>query len=316
VLIFLFAAETNYVRPVDTGEGADIKDAIIERERELDLKDTTDGSEKDSNVSKDAELADSHQRHYLPPKTFMQELAPWSGFNAPVSFVRVFLRPFPFALSPAVWFTFFAIGLTYVWVVTVSLVSSVVFALPPYHFTSSQTGLVSIGPLIGSIIAMILSGPLCDYSATWFAKRNNGIYEPESRLYLMLPMLILQVSGFGFWALMQTRGVHWIGLVFMYSLIFAGQGIGLTAVTTYLIDVHKKHAPECFAIVNFAKNLVLYGLTQFAVKWIESMGVLHTFGILASLSAICILTTIPMYIWGKRARSWVHRHPHLFMTEK
>jgi hypothetical protein len=65
--------------------------------------------------------------------------------------------------------------------------------------------------LVASVLTTFIAGPLCDYSVRWFAKRNNGVYEPESRLYLMFPMLILEVAGFGFWALMQSRGVHWIG---------------------------------------------------------------------------------------------------------
>ena len=41
-----------------------------------------------------------------PPKTFMEELRPWS-YTSDTSFVRALLRPFPFFLSPPVWFTFF-----------------------------------------------------------------------------------------------------------------------------------------------------------------------------------------------------------------
>ena len=96
-------------------------------------------------------------------------------------------------------------------VVVLSVASSVLFSLPPYNFNASQTGLVSIGPLIGSVISMFLSGRMCDYVSTWFAKRNSGIYEPESRLYLMLPAVILEAGGLGFWALMQNRNVPWIG---------------------------------------------------------------------------------------------------------
>lgn len=45
------------------------------------------------------------------PKTFLEELKPWS-YTSDTSFVRAILRPFPFLLSPAVWFTFFACTLS------------------------------------------------------------------------------------------------------------------------------------------------------------------------------------------------------------
>ncbi|KAF8578767.1 putative cycloheximide resistance protein [Ramaria rubella] len=257
--------------------------------------------------------------HYLPAKTFLEEMRPWSGYTNSTNLLQIILRPFPFILSPAVWFAIFS--LTICWLVVLSIISSVVFALPPYNFDASQTGLVSIGPLVASIVAMFISGPLCDYSAVWFAKKNNGVYEPESRLYLMFPMLVLEVAGYGFWALMQDKGVHWIGKkissgpVMMYSIINAGQSIGSTAIVTYVIDVHRENAAECFALINFVKNMVLFGFTQFSVAWVTHMGVLHTFGILAGLTALSVLPTIPMYIYGKRARSWVARNPRLFLAD-
>ncbi|TFK46317.1 putative cycloheximide resistance protein [Heliocybe sulcata] len=294
VAIILFVPETNYDRvPQGISEPA-----------------TPPPEKEDLGHIEDVEKVQNET--YLPPKTFVQELAPWSGYVSKVSFLQILTRPFPFLLSPIVWFAIFSYGLTTCWLVILSVVSSVIFDGPPYNFDASQTGLVSIGPLVAGLITTFMAGPLCDYSATWFAKRNNGVYEPESRLYIMAAMLIMEVVGFAGWAAMQNAGVHWIGPVIMYSLINAGQGIGSTAIVTYVIDVHAKHSPECFALINFIKNLILYGFTQFSVAWVTKMGILHTFGILAGLAAICILTTIPMYIYGKRARSWVARHPEIF----
>ncbi|EPQ53334.1 MFS general substrate transporter [Gloeophyllum trabeum ATCC 11539] len=301
--VILFVPETNYDR---RAEGA-TETATPASEKVENVGDT----EKEY-VEHIPSVEQAPKGNHLPPKTFVQELAPWSGYVSKVSFLQVFFRPFPFLLSPIIWFAIFSYGLTTCWLVVLSVISSVVFSAPPYNFDASQTGLVSIGPLVAGIITAFLAGPLCDYSATWFAKRNNGIYEPESRLYIMFFMLILEVVGFAGWAAMQSAGVHWIGPVIMYSLINAGQGIGSTAIVTYVIDVHTKHSPECFALINFIKNVILYGFTQFSVAWVTKMGILHTFGILAGLAAFCILTTIPMYVYGKRARSWVARHPQIF----
>lgn len=127
------------------------------------------------------------------------------------------------------------------------------------------------------------------------ARHNHGRFEPEFRLLVLIPMFVLEVAGFGGWAGMVKAGnVPWIGPVMMYSLINAGQGIGSTAIVTYMIDVHRKHTPEAFAVINLAKNLCLYGISSTAVYWIQSLGISNTFGLLAGLTAFCILTTIPM----------------------
>ncbi|KAH8115459.1 MFS general substrate transporter [Phellopilus nigrolimitatus] len=249
-----------------------------------------------------------------PPKTFTEELKPWS-YTSNVGFVKALLRPFPFLLSPAVWFTFLAYGCTTVWLVVVSVIYSLVFGSAPYFFDATKVGLVSIGPFIGSVLGTVVAGPLSDWSVKWAAKRNNGIYEPEFRLFLLVPMFILDIAGYIGWAIMQPKGVPWIGPVVMYSMISAGQCIGSTAVCSYLIDVHRKNTPECFALINFMKNMVLYGFTLAVNGWVVELGVLRTFGMLAAVTAFCILAGIPMYIFGKRARSFVARHPKLFLTD-
>ncbi|TFK46315.1 putative cycloheximide resistance protein [Heliocybe sulcata] len=307
ILIFFLVPETSYDRKTPETVDTDSTSAA-------DEKTVEDASEKVPVTDVEA-VAVYPSGEYLPPKTYWQELKPWSGYVSKVSLFEVFFRPFPFVLSPVIWFTIFSYGLTTCWLVILSAVSSVVFGGPPYNFNTSQVGLVSIGPLVAGIITTFIAGPLTDYSATWFAKHNKGVYEPESRMYVMVLMLILEVAGFAFWALMQSKGVHWIGPVIMYSLINAGQGIGSTAIVTYVIDVHRKHSPECFALINFIKNLILYGFSQFSVEWVQNMGVLHTFGILAGLTALCVLTAVPMYVYGKRVRSWISRHPAIFDRE-
>ncbi|KAI5118960.1 hypothetical protein M0805_009371 [Coniferiporia weirii] len=250
-----------------------------------------------------------------PPKKFLQELKPWS-YISNISVVKSIFRPMLFLLSPAVWFTFFSYGCTTVWLVVVSVIYSLVFGSAPYFFDATKVGLVSIGPFIGSIIGTVAAGPLSDWSVKWAAGRNKGIYEPEFRLFLLIPMFVLEIAGYIGWAIMQPKGLPWIGPVVMYSMISAGQCMGATAVCTYLIDVHRENAPECFALVNFMKDIVLYGFTLFVNGWVVELGVLHTFGILAGVTAFCILTGIPMYILGKRARAWVARHPKLFFTDR
>ncbi|KIJ39476.1 hypothetical protein M422DRAFT_49621 [Sphaerobolus stellatus SS14] len=243
------------------------------------------------------------------PRHDIKQLLPWSGYKDEKSLFKIFLRPFPFLLSPVVFYGVFIFGLTFIWLILLSIITSTVFALPPYHFNTRQVGLVSIGPMVGSLIGTIISGPLCDLVTTAFAKRNKGIYEPEARLLLIIPMFIFQVGGYIGWAILASKGAHWIGPVSMYTIINLGQSIGNTAAIAYIIDVHRENAAECFAIINFVKDVVLYGFAQFANSWVAEMGVLRVFGVLAGMSGFCMLTTIPMYIYGKRARSFVARHP-------
>jgi hypothetical protein len=69
--------------------------------------------------------------------------------------------------------------------------------LPPYNFGDVGIGLLNLPAFIGTLIGFVWGGPLSDWSIVWFTKRNNGIYEPEMRLYLAtLPALLGPVGLF------------------------------------------------------------------------------------------------------------------------
>lgn len=102
----------------------------------------------------------------------------------------------------------------------------------------------------------------------------------------------------------------------MYSLINAGQGIGGNAIVVYIIDTHQEATPEAFALINFVstyptlsrslqapadvlqtENIMLYILVQYVAQWVIGSGVNQTLNVLAGLSALCILTGVPMYMY-------------------
>lgn len=68
----------------------------------MDHKDGSNEAEEKGEIRQAENVLTSHyvstSANYLPAKTFMEELKPWSGYMSPVSFWKLFLRPFPMAL--------------------------------------------------------------------------------------------------------------------------------------------------------------------------------------------------------------------------
>jgi hypothetical protein len=69
------------------------------------------------------------------------------------------------------------------------------FVFPPLRFTEVETGYMYVGPFIGALLGFALVGPLADWSAKWLTKRNNGVYEPEFRIFLVIPQMITGCLG-------------------------------------------------------------------------------------------------------------------------
>jgi hypothetical protein len=67
-------------------------------------------------------------------------------------------------------------------------------------------------------------------------------------------------------------------------------------------DSHREQSAEAFAIMNFVKNMFVFGLTFYANDWVAERGVRNVFFVIGGLTVGATLpTTIPMYIFGKRA---------------
>ena len=77
------------------------------------------------------------------------------------------------------------------------------------------------------------------------------------------------------------------------------------ATITYLLDTHGRNALHVLALINFMRDMVLYGFTFFANGIVLYRGVKVSLLILAGCQAFCWLLSIPMYRYGKRVRAFV-----------
>ena len=77
------------------------------------------------------------------------------------------------------------------------------------------------------------------------------------------------------------------------------------AAVTYLLDTHGTNAQNILSIVRAADYLIFYGSTFADNGIVISRGIKVSLLILGACQAVCFLATIPMYVYGKRVRSFV-----------
>ncbi|TFK48070.1 MFS general substrate transporter [Heliocybe sulcata] len=309
ILTILFVPETAYIRPeVDVGPKS---------ERSADVEaDAASSSQNEKASDKHIEVDIGTQAVALAderPYSYWRLLKPWEGIRySPESFWRIATRPVILLCSPVVAWGALFYGTTQGWVVGLSVSISLLFSTPQYgyNFGAGAVGLMSgVGPFIAAILANVVAGPMSDYTVKWMARRNGGIYEPEFRLVMIIPTFIFQTMGWFGWAISAHILDPWIGPVFFYSLISFGLSIGSIAVVSYVVDAHPRYAPESFATINACKNIFVFGLTYYIIGWLNNQGVLRCFVTIGGFVIWVCVMTIPMYVYGKRARSWVHRTP-------
>jgi hypothetical protein len=135
-----------------------------------------------------------------PTKSYLQRHSLFGSFTpvASRSFLRLFYQPFIILVRfPAILIGAFQYGFYIASVNILALTQSTLYARAPYHFSTVAIGNMNISPAIGAVLGSIFGGALIDRMILVFAKRNNGIYEPEMRLwFVLLPASMMSIGIF------------------------------------------------------------------------------------------------------------------------
>lgn len=244
-----------------------------------------------------------------PPQPWAQTLKPWNGRLNKASWWKAAVRPAILFAYPSVLWSALVYSLSVGWLIVLSESVSDVYAnRESYNFSSLQIGLVYLSPFIGGVLGTAVAGKFSDVIVRFMARRNDGVYEPEYRLVMAIPIAIttaIGLMGFGWSA--EERDA-WIVPTVFFGIISFGCSLGSTTAITFCVDSYRQYAGEALVTLNFSKN-VFHGLvwSLFFPQWLEHDGPKDVFVTIGGIQLACMLLTIPMYIFGKRARMWTVR---------
>ncbi|KAM0439681.1 hypothetical protein ACHAPT_000773 [Fusarium lateritium] len=251
----------------------------------------------------------THNLRQQPPKTFTQQLKPWHGRLNHDSWLKVMVRPFILFAYPAVLWSSAVYACSVGWLIVISESIAMIYRnRDSYDFNALQTGLVYVSPFVGGILGTGVAGKVSDIIVRAMARRNGGLYEPEFRLVMAAPILIstcIGLMGFG-WSAEEKN--HWIVPTIFFGIVSFGCSLGSTTAITFCVDSYRQYAGEALVTLNFSKN-VLHGLvfSLFVTHWLHAEGPKMVYIWIGIIQLLLMLGTIPMYIYGKRARMWTVR---------
>lgn len=108
-------------------------------------------------------------------KSFVQELAIFTGVYSRDNLLKFLIGPFLTLLNPAGCYAILTSGLLNSWYVGSAIILSGIFSGPPWNFNAAQIGYLGAGPFIGGMIGSILVAAASDPVIKLMTKRNNGI---------------------------------------------------------------------------------------------------------------------------------------------
>lgn len=190
-----------------------------------------------------------------PAKTYKQTLKPWNGKLRHENWFKVALRPFILFAYPSILWSTVVYSLSIGWLIVLSeSVSTIYENKATYNFTPLQAGLCYVSPFIGGVLGTAVAGKVSDVIVQYMSRRNGGIYEPEFRLVMAIPISIttcIGLMGYGWSA--QERD-NWIVPTVFFGVISFGCALGSTTSITFAVDSYRQYAGEALVTLNFSKS--------------------------------------------------------------
>ncbi|KAK5118159.1 hypothetical protein LTR85_008139 [Meristemomyces frigidus] len=267
---------------------------------------TPNGSDVEAGSGEDVarRLSVIHINPNKPRKTYIQKLAltqtspgKWSDF------LRHSWQPFMILASiPGVLFCSLVYAILLAWSTVMTTALSEYMLLPPYNFSASQIGLMSLAPFIGTTLGSIVVGPISDWFVLRLASRNDGIYEPEMRFWVFLPFIPFQLAGAWWFGYALANGWSWSQVAVAYGVCNFGSAPLQSLALTYMLDAYNDIIGDALTALTTVRNTFSTIFVFAMPAWIAGVGMANVFNTIGAIGVV-ILCFAGFFVWrGKHLR--------------
>ncbi|KAF5548556.1 transporter HOL1 [Fusarium phyllophilum] len=218
-------------------------------------------------------------------KTFLDKMKIFRSehVQGSVPLKGMLIRPFKYFSLPIVVFCGFMYGAVVCYFNVLNGTASIILSVPPYSFKASTVGLCYIATVIGVFIRSFFSGPLGDKLVLYLTRRNNGIREPEYRLWLYAVLGLLVPAGLLLWGVGAAHQVHWSGLF-------------------YCIDCYTELGSDAIVTIILIRNTMSFVIGYGVTPWVTGMGYQNAFLVAAFVAMAQFSLAFVFIKYGKQFR--------------
>lgn len=299
IALFFLVPETSYIRNTGTEANQIDDDTVLKGPR----------AEMVENISAPGPNAGDTVSVTPTPlkKTYLQELAIFTGTHSEEPFLQLLIAPFACSLNLAVLWVILLGGGYAAFTIAPLYVMSQLFSAPPYNLSAEGVGFLNTGPLVGGILATLLLAAINDPAIGWASHKNHGVYEPEFRLLLLLLGIVTGPGIIGFGYLAQN-GDSYYATSASHGVAMFGVTIVAVLTSNYILDAYRNLSNEVFISSMMFKNFMLFGMSYYINNVVAEKGPRYTFIWFGGAALVMILSVPVVFIFGKIYRSYWHRH--------
>ncbi|KAL1310666.1 hypothetical protein AAFC00_000932 [Neodothiora populina] len=305
VFIFFFMEETSYSRQPVAGTKPNQPSASAPVSDVKTMAASSNGPEKTMTTNSNGRDSDleSPSLALYKRKTYLDKLKLWQAADLakPNHLIGMVIRPLKFLTFPVIFYAGFSYGSNLIWFNFLNGTASLILG-GTYNFESSMVGLSYLSPLIGVVIGSIYTGPIGDKMVLKLARRNGGILEPEHRLWLFVPSLVLVPFGLILWGVGAAQHIQWFGCVFAMGVIALTNTLGIQLSVSYALDSYRDLSGEAMVTVILVRNTMSFAVSYGLTPWFTDMGLQNAFIVAAFVGMAQVMTVFVFTKWGKQMR--------------
>lgn len=194
-------------------------------------------------------------------QSYLTLMKPYSTTYTDEPLWKLIIAPFVIMSNPVVIWAVVLMAFPTLWLVAINLLTAQIFAAPPFLLNTTQLGYLSAGPTVGSFLGALFAGLGSDPLIKFLSRRNRGIYEPEFRLFLVIPALVLSAIAYFPFGKLIEEGKSPVVMAVLFGIAIAGLQFIMMAVGTYCVDAYRAISVEIFIATMIVKNFLLWGFS-------------------------------------------------------
>jgi len=178
ILNVLFCPETTYIRDalynLDQNKDENLEE-LVNVEHRHDHRGDVEIGNGEAALKETTTQTSRFSQPVPKKKTFVQELAVYTGVYNRDNILKYIAGPFITLLNPAALYCTITSGLLNAWYVGTAIIAAGIFSSPPYNMGPSGIANIGIGPFIGGLIGSTVIAVTSDPVAKWLTRLNKGI---------------------------------------------------------------------------------------------------------------------------------------------
>lgn len=199
-------------------------------------------------------------------QSFLTLMKPYSETFTDEPLWKLMIAPITILYNPVVIWAVTLMSFPTLWLVAINLLTAQIFSAPPFLLNTTQLGYFSAGPTVGGFLGALIAGLVSDPLIKFFSRRNQGVYEPEFRLFLIVPGFLCSAISYFLFGYLIEQGKSPVVMSVLWGIATAALQFIMMAIGTYCVDAYRAISVEIFIATMIVKNFVLYGFSCKLVK--------------------------------------------------